>query len=424
MIKSQRDVPKKTIVIGGGPSGLMTAETLVQSGIDVDLYDAMPSVGRKFLVAGKGGLNITHAEPLEQFVTRYANRASQLAPYLTVFGPAELQTWLHDLGFETFVGTSGKVFPRVMQAGPILHAWKKRLSAAGVRFHLRHRWTGWDQNGELRFETPQGEICNTATAVILALGGGSWKRTGSDGGWVPLLQARGVPVNPLKPANCGFNIGWSDHFQSRFAGHPLKTVTVSFTGADGKEFHRRGEFVLTEAGVEGSLIYACSALIRDEIESQGQATIHLDLAPDWSQLRLVKQLSKPRGRRSISEHLRRKAGIQGVKAGLLWECLPKETFADPLGLAAAIKKLPLLLVSPRPLDEAISSAGGVAFDALDQNLMIRTLPGVFCAGEMLDWEAPTGGYLLTACFSTGHAVGLGAADWLIKSSKESSSKSV
>jgi hypothetical protein len=411
MKENQRNSQKLAAVIGGGPAGLMAAEILTQHGIAVDLYDAMPSVARKFLIAGKGGLNITHAEPFEHFISRYGNHRAQLEPYLTVFGPTELRAWLHDLGFETFEGTSGKVFPRVMKAGPVLHTWKTRLSAAGVRFHLHHRWTGWDPNGVLRFETPQGEIHKSADAVILALGGGSWKKTGSDGGWVPLLQTRGVPLAPLKPANCGFDVGWSDHFRTRFAGQPVKTVTLFFLDENGKAFRQRGEFVITETGVEGSLIYAYAAPIRDEIESQGQANIHLDLAPDWSQLRLEKQLSKPHGSRSISEHLRRKAGIQGVKAGLLRELVPKEIFTDPISLAATIKDLCVPLVAPRPLDEAISTAGGVAFEALDQNLMIRSLPGVFCAGEMLDWEAPTGGYLLTACFSTGRAAGLGVVDW-------------
>jgi uncharacterized flavoprotein (TIGR03862 family) len=369
-------------------------------------------VGRKFLIAGKGGLNITHAEPFDQFITRYGTRLSQLEPYLKAFGPKELRTWLQDLGFATFEGTSGKVFPKGMKAGPVLHAWKERLFAEGVRFHLRHCWIGWDQSGALRFQTFEGEVQKSADAVILALGGGSWKKTGSDGRWVSLLQAHSIPIAPLKPANCGFDVDWSDHFRTRFAGQPVKTVTLSFSSNNGEEFRQRGEFVVTEIGIEGSLIYACSAFLRDEIESKGQAIIHLDLTPDWSHQRLVTQLSEPRGSRSISEHLRRKVGIQGVKAGLLREFIPKEIFTDPIGLADAIKNMHLPLISPRPLDEAISSAGGIVFEALDQNLMIRLLPGVFCAGEMLDWEAPTGGYLLTASFSTGRAAALGVCDWL------------
>ena len=398
-------------VIGGGPAGLMAAETLAQHGLCVNLYDAMPSVGRKFLIAGKGGLNITHAEPFEQFVSRYGDRRSQLEPYLTAFGPQELRTWLHELGFETFIGSSGKVFPQEMKAGPIWQAWRERLSALGVKFHHRHRWQGWDENGALCFATPESEKRVQSAVTVLALGGASWPQTGSDGTWVSLLVGYGVPVVPLKPANCGFDVEWSEYFKNRFAGQPLKAVTLSFTSRKGQNFQQRGEFIITQTGIEGSLIYACSALLRYEIEIQGQAFIQLDLAPDWSQERLVTQLSRPRGKRSISEHLRRKVGIEGVKANLLREFAPKETFTDPSGLAAAIKSCRLPLVAARPLAEAISTAGGVDFAALDQNLMIRLLPGVFCAGEMLDWEAPTGGYLLTACFSTGRAAGQGVFDW-------------
>ena len=406
---------KKTLlvaVIGGGPAGLMAAEVLIQNGVRVHIYDAMPSMGRKFLVAGKGGLNITHSEPFEQFITRYGNRRKELEPFLTAFGPPDLQDWLHELGFETFVGSSGKIFPTGMNAGPILHAWLARLSSAGVVLFPRHRWLGWGGDDTLRFITPKGETLVQSIAVVLALGGGSWGKLGSDGKWTPVLEERGIPIAPLKPANCGFDVGWSEHFRKRFTGEPLKAVTLSFENFSGEKFDQRGECVITETGLEGSLIYACSALLRDEIEMQRQATIQLDLAPDWSQERLTERLSKPRGSRSISEHLRRMVGIQGVKAGLLWEYIPKETFVNPIALAAAIKNLPISLNSPRPLDEAISSAGGVDFDALDEKLMIRSLPGVFCAGEMLDWEAPTGGYLLTACFATGRAAGLGVLDWL------------
>jgi uncharacterized flavoprotein (TIGR03862 family) len=395
-------------IIGGGPAGLMAAEVLTQAGLRVDLYESKPSMGRKFLVAGKGGLNLTHSESLEQFLSRYGARRPQLEPLLKDFGPGQLRQWAQGLGIETFVGTSGRVFPVGMQTAPLLHAWLERLRAAGVTFHTRHTWLGWNNAGSLRFATPAGETAMQADAVILALGGGSWPQTGSTGAWIPILADRGVPVAPLKPANCGFDAAWTEHFRTRFAGHPLKTVLLSFTDSHGRAFSQPGEFIVTETGLEGSLIYACSALLRDEIEATGQAVIHLDLAPGWTQARLLQRLSRPRGAKSISSHLERSVGLKGLKAGLLWEFVPKADFADPEKLAHAIKDLPIPLLAARPLKEAISSAGGVRFEALDEHLMLRLLPGVFCAGEMLDWEAPTGGYLLTACFATGRAAGLGA----------------
>ena len=369
-------------------------------------------MGRKFLVAGKGGLNLTHAEPLDQFTSRYGSRRDKIEPLLNAFGPEQLRQWARELGFDTFVGTSGRVFPVDMQAAPLLRAWLHRLRQQGVRFHMRHRWAGWDADGNLRFETPQGSAGVAADAVILALGGGSWAKLGSDGAWVPLLAQRGVPIAPLRPANCGFDVAWSDHFRTRFHGQPIKPVTLTFADGAGHLFQQQGEFIVTETGVEGSLIYAVSALLRDEIEATGCAVLHLDLAPDWTHERLVERLSLPRGSRSTANHLKKSVGLQGVKTGLLWEFVPREDFADPVLLATAIKALPVPLLSPRPLDEAISSAGGVTFEALDQRLMIRSLPGVFCAGEMLDWEAPTGGYLLTASFASGRVAGLGALDWL------------
>jgi uncharacterized flavoprotein (TIGR03862 family) len=406
---------KKAIVIGAGPAGLMAAETLAAAGVAVEVYDAMPTAGRKFLMAGKSGLNLTHAEAFEQFAGRYGARRVWVEPWLRGFGADELRAWAHGLGVETFVGSSGRVFPAEMKAAPLLRAWLHRLRAAGVRFHMRHRWLGWDAEGALRFATPAGEIKvgagNTVSAanlaVILALGGGSWARLGSDGAWVPLLRGRGIAVASLKPANCGFDVAWSAHFREKFAGQPLKSVVASFG-----EQQRQGEFVVTRHGVEGSLIYALSAALRDAIETQGTATLHLDLAPGKTLERLTAEIAHPRGARSMASHLQSRCGIAGLKAGLLRECTAKEDYAAPARLAAAIKRLPLRLAAPRPLDEAISSAGGVTAAALDERLMLQALPGVFCAGEMLDWEAPTGGYLLTACFASGRAVALGALDWL------------
>ncbi len=402
----------KVAVIGGGPAGLMAAEVLIQAGLPVDLYEAKPSMGRKFLVAGKGGLNLTHSEPLDKFLTRYAARLPQVEPMLKDFGPEQVRQWAAALGIETFVGSSGRVFPVGMRTAPLLHAWLRRLRTSGVIFHTRHQWLGWNTDASLRFATLAGEVSFQADAVILALGGGSWPQTGSTGAWVPLLEARGIPVNPLKPANCGFEVAWTEHFRSRFAGHPLKAVILSFTDSQTKTFHQQGEFIVTDTGVEGSLIYACSALVRDEIAARGQALIRLDLAPGWTHARLVERLSRPRGAKSLSSHLERSVGLKGVKAGLLWEFLPKADFADPEKLAAAIKDLPIPLIAARPLEKAISSAGGIDFVALDEHLMLRALPGVFCAGEMLDWEAPTGGYLLTACFATGRWAAMGVRQFL------------
>ncbi len=399
-------------VIGGGPAGLMAAEILIRHGVRVDLYDAMPSVGRKFLLAGKGGLNLTHSETSELFLSRYGARRAQVGPWLEAFGPEALRLWVHGLGVNTFVGTSGRVFPTEMKAAPLLRAWLHRLRAAGVRFHMRHRWHGWSEEGALLFATPDGEKLVHTDAMVLALGGGSRARLGSNGAWVPLLAQRGVPVAALRPANCGFDVGWSEHFQTRFAGHPVKSVIATFTDKAGVMLCKPGEFMVTATGVEGSLIYTLSAGLRDEIERAGAAVIDLDLLPGRELSTVIAELARPRGSRSMSSYLQSRLGIKGVKAGLLRECVPAQDFADPARLGAMIKALPMRLIAPRPLDEAISSAGGVMFEALDQHLMIRPLPGVFCAGEMLDWEAPTGGYLLTACFASGHAAGLGVLAWL------------
>jgi len=382
-------------VVGGGPAGLMAAEVLAAAGVRVDLYDAMPSVGRKFLLAGRGGMNITHSEPYADFVQRYGGRAAALRPWLDAFTPDDLRAWVHALGIDTFVGTSGRVFPTEMKAAPMLRAWLHRLRETGVHFHQRHRWLGWNADGALRFDTPGGERSVRPRAVLLALGGASWARLGSDGAWQPLLAERGVQVAPLAPANCGFDTRWSEHFAARYAGQPLTTVAIG---------GRKGQMVVTASGVEGSLVYAMSADIRDRIAAHGSATIELDLLPDWPLQRVQQELSHPRGSRSMSSFLQSRLHIKGVKTGLLHEVLDKDAFHDPMRVAATLKALPIRLHAPRPIDEAISSAGGVRFEALD-GTMLKALPGVFVAGEMLDWEAPTGGYLLTACFASGLAAG-------------------
>ncbi|MCJ0878692.1 TIGR03862 family flavoprotein [Pseudomonas sp. JI-2] len=399
----------RVAIIGGGPAGLMAAEVLGQAGVNVDLYDAMPSVGRKFLLAGVGGMNITHAEDYAAFVSRYGERAGDLRPLLDAFSPDSLREWIHGLGIDTFVGSSGRVFPSDMKAAPLLRAWLKRLRESGVQLHTRQRWLGWDEHGALRIAGPQGETQVEADATLLALGGGSWARLGSDGAWVPLLQNRGIAIAPLQPANCGFEVaGWSEHLREKFAGAPLKTVSLALPG----EAPRKGEFVLTATGIEGSLVYALSAPIRNTINRDGVATVLLDLLPDRTLTQIASALARPRGSQSMAKHLHRQLKFDGVKAALLRELTDATTFQAPQALAAAIKALPIRLVRPRPLDEAISSAGGVPFEDLDEGLMLRRLPGVFCAGEMLDWEAPTGGYLLTACFASGRAAAEGMLRWL------------
>lgn len=406
------------VIVGAGPAGLMAAEVLSAVGLEVHIYDAMPSVGRKFLLAGKGGLNLSHSEPLALFATRFGARNAQMAPLLQHWGPQQLRDWAQALGVETFVGTSGRIFPVSMKAAPLLRAWLHRLRAAGVQFHMRQRWLGWNGGGALRFAGPQGEHEVPADAVLLALGGGSWARLGSDGAWVPLLQARGVPVAPLLPSNCGFDVatqrqtGWTEHFASRFAGQPFKSVALAVTAAGGDVFKRKGEFVATATGVEGSLVYAASALLRDQIAASGEAVVHLDLLPDRTAEQVLAEVNHPRGARSLSSHLKSRLHLEGIKAALLYEVLGKYEIADPATLARSIKALPLRLVATRPIDEAISSAGGVPFEAMDGGLMLQAVPGVFCAGEMLDWEAPTGGYLITACCASGVAAARGMLDYL------------
>lgn len=423
--------------MGAGPAGLMAAETLARQGMSVHVFDAMPSVGRKFLLAGKGGLNLTHSEPSEAFATRFGDRQLHLDAALRQFGSEQVRAWAQGLGVDTFIGTSGRVFPADMKAAPLLRAWLQRLRGLGVQFHMRHRWTGWSDGGQLQFSTPAGTAVVHARALVLALGGASWARLGSDGAWVPWLAARGVGIAALRPSNCGFDvlhhsvagtetrreflreligqnpvIGWTPHFSDRFAGQPFKSVALSFTDSAGRHFSRRGEFVATATGVEGSLIYAVSALLRDEIQAHRSATLHLDLLPDHSPERVLAEVRHPRGARTLSSHLKSRLGLDGIKMGILYESLGKEGVNDPLALAAAIKALALTVVAARPIDEAISTAGGVEFASLDEHLMLRAVPGVFCAGEMLDWEAPTGGYLMTASLSTGLCAGQGAAQWL------------
>jgi hypothetical protein len=409
MTQSSPTLPHHVTIIGGGPAGLMAAEVLSQAGIKVELYDGMPSVGRKFLLAGVGGMNITHSEAYPAFLSRYAERAPQIAPLLREFGAEALCEWIHGLGIQTFIGSSGRVFPTDMKAAPLLRAWLKRLREAGVVIHTRHRWLGWNTDGSLRIDSPEGEKPLNTDALLLALGGGSWSRLGSNGAWMLPLEQRGIHLAPLQPSNCGFEVtAWSELMRSKFAGAPLKNIAIGLND----DIPRLGECVITETGIEGSLIYALSAPIREAIKQNGCATIHLDLLPGKTLDRIQTALAKPRGSRSMAKHLHSTLGIDGVKAALLRELTPAEVFADPALLAKAIKALPLTLVKTRPLDEAISSAGGVPFEAMNERLMLKQLPGVFCAGEMLDWEAPTGGYLLTACFASGRAAGMGMVEWL------------
>ena len=404
--------PPTTAIIGAGPAGLMAAEVLVAAGVRVEVFDAMPSVGRKFLMAGKGGMNITHAEDLESFLNRYGTRRAALEPMLRAFGPAQLRDWMQGLGIDSFVGSSGRVFPTAMKAAPLLRAWLHRLRAAGVKIQVRHRWLGWDEQGALRFATPGGEQRVHTDALVLALGGGSWPQLGSTGAWVDLLAARCIPVAELQPANCGFEVEWSEPFRERFAGAAVKQLRAWVENPDGRAQPVAGECNLTAEGIEGGPVYALSAALRAQIQAQGSALLHLDLAPDRDEAAIAQALRQPRGKRSRSEWLRRRLHLSGVKSALLRECLAAEDFADPARLARGIKALPLRLRAPRPIAEAISSAGGVPFEALDDGLMLRALPGVFCAGEMLDWDAPTGGYLLTACLATGRTAGCAAARWL------------
>lgn len=408
---SSRLLPELAVV-GGGPAGLMAAEVASAAGISVHVYDAMGSAGRKFLLAGKGGLNLTHSEPFARFVERYGTRHAEVARWLTEFDADALRVWARELGVETFAGSSGRVFPADMKAAPLLRAWLRRLRESGVTFHMRHRWLGWQAHDALHFATPQGQCAVPVGAVVLALGGASWPRLGSTGAWVEPLTQAGVNVAPLRPANCGFEVCWSDYLISRFAGAPLKSVVAHWTDRAGIAHARQGECVLSEYGVEGSLIYAVGAELREQLAERGEASLRLDLAPGYNLPALAERLAAPRGKHSIGDWLRRRAGLDAAKCALVFELVAKPVLADPLALATRIKALPIPLLAPRPVAEAISTAGGVRLEELDDALMLQAQPGVFCAGEMLDWEAPTGGYLLNACFASGRVAGRGAARWL------------
>ena len=411
------------MVVGAGPAGLMAADVLAQAGLQVHVFDAMPSVARKFLLAGKGGLNLTHSEPAADFESRYGVRRREVAGWLRHFGPQQLRAWAESLGVPTFVGSSGRVFPRDLKAAPLLRAWLHRLrhpsSGPAVVFHMRHRWVGWEPlpaagaGQAMQFQSPNGLVQASADVAILALGGASWPQLGSDGAWFAPLGARGVDLAPLQPANCGFDVagGWSAHFAQRFAGMPFKSVALRIAG-DGSAFERTGEFVATASGVEGSLVYAAASLLRDTIAARGEATMLVDLLPAMSHEQVARQVAHPRGSRSVTSHLKSRLGLDGIKAGLLYEVLSRQQIADNGLLAATIKAAPLRLAAARPVAEAISTAGGVRLESMNRHLMLSACPGVFCAGEMLDWEAPTGGYLLTAAMASGRVAAHGALDYL------------
>ncbi|WP_339779098.1 TIGR03862 family flavoprotein [uncultured Thalassospira sp.] len=385
---------KTAIVIGAGPAGLMAAERLAGAGHNIIIYEAMPSAGRKFLMAGKSGLNITHSEDMETFLSRYGTSRARLGPHLRAFGPAEIRAWCEGLGVETFVGSSGRVFPKVMKASPLLRAWLRRLADLGCTIHYRHKWTGWDVNDHAVFSTPDGTVTTKADITILALGGGSWKKLGSNGAWMKILTDAGIACNPFKPANCGFDVRWTDHLIEKCAGSPVKAVTLTCEGQT-----VRGEFVIAKTGIEGSAVYAVSATLRDTWLQTGSATLTLDLTPDRDLADVTARLAKPRGKNSLGNHLRKALGLDATKIALIFEVTPREVLNDPAKLASAIKSLPLPIARPRPLDEAISTAGGVAWKELDDNLQLVKRPGTYCLGEMVDWEAPTGGYLLSGCLS-------------------------
>jgi uncharacterized flavoprotein (TIGR03862 family) len=402
----------QAIVIGGGPAGLMAAEQLLRQGVAVDLFEAMPAVARKLLVAGQGGLNLTRAEPLADFLAHYPQLPTPLARAIRQFGPEQLRGWVAELGITTLVGSTGRVYPQGMGSEPLLAAWRQRLDGFGLRIHPRHHWQGWDERGSHLFATSEGWCRVRARATVFALGGGSWPQLGSTGSWVAHFQAARIATAQLQPANCGFDAVLSDHFLARHQGEPLKNVVLSCSLADGRSFSRRGELLVTATGLEGGLIYAAGPMLRAALAAGAPGLIHLDLCPDWPAQRLVERLQRPRGSRSLASHLEKTIGLKGVQRGLLYESVPRADFAEAAQLARWIKQLPVTLLRPRPLAEAISSAGGVVFSEVDDDLMLHRRPGTFCAGEMLDWEAPTGGYLLTACLATGQLAGRAAAAWL------------
>src|SRR5829696_2821577 len=402
---------KNVAIIGAGPAGLMAAEVLAQGGATVTVYDAMPSAGRKFLMAGRGGLNLTHSEPLPSFLARYREAMPRLKAVIEAFPPQALRDWSEALGQETFVGSSGRVFPKAFKASPLLRAWLRRLDSMGVKLALRHRWTGWDEQGRLRFQTPDGPQFIETGATVLALGGASWPRVGSDGAWAETLAAKGVQISPLRPANSGFTVAWSDIFRGRFEDQPLKGVAL-ISGA-----HRvRGEAIVTRAGIEGGAIYALSAELRETIIRSGQVTLRVALRPDLDMKDLIAKISAPRGKQSLSNFLRKAVSLSPVAIGLLQEAAKASGASlasmSPADLANLINAVPIGLTGVAPIARAISTAGGIAFSEIDADFMLRRLPGVFVAGEMLDWEAPTGGYLLQASFATGAAAGRGALKWL------------
>jgi len=394
-------------IIGAGPAGLMAAETLIDQGHKPVLFDAMPTPARKFLMAGKSGLNLSHNEPIENFITRYGKHTKEIEPAVHDFPPSAVQAWADGLGAHTFVGSSGRIFPKAMKASPLLRAWLQRIFEGGVTLNTLHKWTGWDTEGCLTFCTREQKLRIKAKATILALGGTSWPKLGSDGTWQSFLTKHGLKIAPFSPSNCGFLVDWSPYFKDRFAGEPIKGALLSA----GKT-QTKGDFVISQYGVEGSAIYSLSAPLRDFITINGSATLTIDLTPDRTHEQITKLLSKPRGKKSFATHLKRTLGLTGVKANILRECLPSKAFESPETLASGIKSLPIKLTAPRPIEEAISVAGGLSFNELDEHLMIKSMPGVFAAGEMLDWEAPTGGYLLTACLAQGRQAAIGVDAFL------------